>query len=92
MGGVFYTSNKTAAPDVVVYIEDVEEGQTIIKQQNSSNITVDELFDAGSIIDYANAELITAKEFVDNTSKTIKAYPTNTLGTLRSSFITAKYN
>jgi hypothetical protein len=91
-GGVFYTSNKTAAPDAVVYIEGVKGGETIIRQVNSSNITIDELFIDSSPIDYENAKLITAKEFVDNTSKTIKAYPTNTLGTLRSSFITAKYN
>lgn len=91
-GGVFYTSNKKAAPDVVVYIEDVEEGKTIVKQQNSSNITVDELLDTGPTLLFQSAETVTAKQFVDNTSKTIKAYPTNTLGTLRSSFITAKYN
>jgi hypothetical protein len=91
-GGIFYTSNKKTAPDVVVYIEDVEEGKTIIKQQNSSNITVDELLDVGPASGFEAAETVTAKQFVDNTSKTIKAYPTNTLGTLRSSFITAKYN
>lgn len=91
-GGVFYTSNKISAPDIVVYIEDVEAGTTIIKQQNSSNITVDELLDVGPVTAFATTEVVTAKNFVDNTSKTIKAYTTNTLGTLRSSFITAKYN
>ena len=93
-GGVFYTSNKTAAPDVVVYVEDVEDAKTVIKQQNSSNLTVDELLDSESTspVSFSATEVITAKQFVDNTSKTIKAYTTNTLGTLRSSFITAKYN
>lgn len=91
-GGVFYTSNKISAPDIVVYIEDVEAGTTIIKQQKSSNITVDELLDVGPVTAFATTEVVTAKNFVDNTSKTIKAYTTNTLGTLRSSFITAKYN
>lgn len=90
-GGVYYTSNKKSAPEVVVYIENVEEGQTIYKQPVTGNVTVDDLLgDSGPTTELI--QQVTIKEVIDNTSKTINAYVTSELGTVRSSFITAKYN
>jgi|688.fasta_scaffold57707_3 hypothetical protein len=94
-GGIYYTSNKKSAPDVVVYIEDLEEGKTIFKQPQGSNITVDSLLEeeSGPVLSPdRNRQNVTANTIVDNTAKTIQTYVTNSLGVLRSSFITAKYN
>jgi hypothetical protein len=94
-GGIYYTSNKKSAPDVVVYIEDVEEGKTIFKQPQGSIVTVDSLLEeeSGPVLSPdRNRQNVTANTVVDNTAKTIQTYVTNSLGVLRSSFITAKYN
>jgi hypothetical protein len=90
-GNNWYAMEKVAATDKVVAITSKEDGKIIYKRGTSSRTTPDEEISKSPALAGATAA-ITAKQFIENQSKTIDAYTQSELGFVQASFVSAKYN
>lgn len=95
VGGITYTGglyvgNKKIAYDRIVQIVDPNDAKSIRREATSSKYLPDEEISkypaiSGATIGY------TALDIVKNESKELKSYSPNALGTVRASFVSAKY-
>lgn len=90
--GSYFTGNKKAYSNKVVYQTLNKDGKKIFKELVSSNPTLDEYLPISTPIGGSTAYIPTnALDNIDNQTKEIQAYIPSQIGLIQSSFTTASY-